>query len=554
MAVAESRVYYRSKSPPSSLVSRRHHHQLSSMDCSESKDSASPVNAYELLFTVIRMIPKSHYVLGFISVTIVFFYNFLEFHFFEDVVLGFRGSPVSLTFNSGSEIYQGVASKCRILHGSIQQVVSDSGVWDPWLRHYPEILVCAQSGVVKLVPGNTMAFKSSYSNYIFEFLWEASFVQLQKYIKHLAFDMAKHGWNVVVSNHRGLGGISVTTDCFYNAGWTQDTRDVIKYLHHEYPNAPLFAIGLSIGANILEPLASGYEKGVHSHLDIHSRMGRSAFYSEVENVLTTQEALAMQMVKYFHFREIRGLAFLMSERKISEKIEEGGKSQEKFLQKEGREKRWKLWQLDVKNGFPYAEFDQEIKMEQPLRFKFTMFPDHRPRKRHLGAEKRILRYLNRRLTHWLLYKKDVPFTFSGLTDADWPAILYFSVLEEVLEEEVDLIVVDFNEQLADISKVKYLGEDGDNVPVAGAAAVCSPWDLLEKGSKIVQGLYRLYGATVGVAVGSGEGAEALHATRLELALEGGARGPGELALAGGLAALPVALVHASVAQRYLPDS
>ena len=27
-------------------------------------------------------------------------------------------------------------------------------------------------------------------------------------------------------------------------------------------------------------------------------------------------------------------------------------------------------------------------------------------------------------------------------------------------------------------QVKYLGEDGENVPVAGAVAICSPWDLL----------------------------------------------------------------------------
>ncbi|XVE60813.1 hypothetical protein DITRI_Ditri05aG0157100 [Diplodiscus trichospermus] len=71
------------------------------------------------------------------------------------------------------------------------------------------------------------------------------------YIKHLAFGMAKLGWNVVVSNHRGLGGVSITSDCFYNAGWTEDTRVVIDYLHHQYPKAPLFAIGTSIGANIL---------------------------------------------------------------------------------------------------------------------------------------------------------------------------------------------------------------------------------------------------------------------------------------------------------------
>lgn len=41
------------------------------------------------------------------------------------------------------------------------------------------------------------------------------------------------------------------SDCFYNAGWTEDTRDVIDYLHREYANATLYAVGTSIGANIL---------------------------------------------------------------------------------------------------------------------------------------------------------------------------------------------------------------------------------------------------------------------------------------------------------------
>ena len=41
------------------------------------------------------------------------------------------------------------------------------------------------------------------------------------------------------------------SDCFYNAGWTEDTRVVIDYLHREYAKAPLFAVGTSIGANIL---------------------------------------------------------------------------------------------------------------------------------------------------------------------------------------------------------------------------------------------------------------------------------------------------------------
>lgn len=27
-------------------------------------------------------------------------------------------------------------------------------------------------------------------------------------------------------------------------------------------------------------------------------------------------------------------------------------------------------------------------------------------------------------------------------------------------------------------QVKYLGEDGEDTPIAGAASICSPWDLV----------------------------------------------------------------------------
>lgn len=33
---------------------------------------------------------------------------------------------------------------------------------------------------------------------------------VMQYVKHMAFTMAKREWNVVVSNHRGLGGVSIT--------------------------------------------------------------------------------------------------------------------------------------------------------------------------------------------------------------------------------------------------------------------------------------------------------------------------------------------------------
>lgn len=41
------------------------------------------------------------------------------------------------------------------------------------------------------------------------------------------------------------------SDCLYNAGWTEDLREVINYLHHKYPKAPMLCVGTSIGANIV---------------------------------------------------------------------------------------------------------------------------------------------------------------------------------------------------------------------------------------------------------------------------------------------------------------
>ncbi|KAF3648353.1 putative embryogenesis-associated protein EMB8-like [Capsicum annuum] len=84
------------------------------------------------------------------------------------------------------------------------------------------------------------------------------------YVKHLAFKMAKSGWNVVVSNHRGLGGVAITSDSLYNAGYTEDIRKIIDHLHTQYPQAPLFAVGTSIGANVLVKFLG--EEGVDTPL------------------------------------------------------------------------------------------------------------------------------------------------------------------------------------------------------------------------------------------------------------------------------------------------
>lgn len=241
-------------------------------DCSEAI-LEPPAIPYKLLLDTAFAIPIWQYITGLLLFCTTLLYNFLEFHFFQDLFTGFRGGPVSLTFNPSSEIYHAVVSKCKTLHGRYLATTwlsnphfqtsfvnffgrppvfsyrrqmfhaSDGGTFAlDWLMHSDVSGVDARNNhviseddatpIIVMIPGLTSDSASPY-------------------MKHLVFNTAKHGWNVVVSNHRGLGGVSVTSDCFYNAGWTEDVRDVINYLHEKYYAAPLFVVGTSIGANIL---------------------------------------------------------------------------------------------------------------------------------------------------------------------------------------------------------------------------------------------------------------------------------------------------------------
>ena len=64
--------------------------------------------------------------------------------------------------------------------------------------------------------------------------------------------VGKHGgWEACVVNSRGCARSRVTSKVLFNARATWDVRQVIKWLRRRYPNRPLFAVGFSLGANIL---------------------------------------------------------------------------------------------------------------------------------------------------------------------------------------------------------------------------------------------------------------------------------------------------------------
>ncbi|ESQ43657.1 hypothetical protein EUTSA_v10013194mg [Eutrema salsugineum] len=225
------------------------------------------LSPYLLLFKSLLLIPVSHYLISFFLTILLFLYFFLEIHFP-------RSDPISLTFNPSSDFCQFVVSKCRLLHGryfptfwlssphlqtaflslvgnsprfcykrNLFQATDGGTIALDWLMHSD-----VMEGISQVVNGLTLGNDRTPIAIVVPGLTSDS---TAAYIKHLAFRLAKEGWNVVVSNHRGLGGISLTSDCFYNAGWTEDLRKVIDHIHSQFPEAPLFAVGTSIGANVL---------------------------------------------------------------------------------------------------------------------------------------------------------------------------------------------------------------------------------------------------------------------------------------------------------------
>ncbi|KAM6543119.1 hypothetical protein CsatB_007566 [Cannabis sativa] len=239
----------------------------------ESDSISSSTNGYALLLRALSFIPLSHYLLASLVASLVFLYNFLEFHLFEDALTAFRGSPITLTYNSSAHIYNGVVSKCRILHGRylatpwlssphIQTCFLNFFGRPPIFSYKRELFTAADGGTIALdwlrssdVPDGGFHINNATSDNdttpIVVVIPGLTSDSTSAYLKHLAFSIAKSGWNVVVSNHRGLGGVSITSDCFYNAGWTEDLRIIINHLHNKYSKAPLFTVGTSIGANVL---------------------------------------------------------------------------------------------------------------------------------------------------------------------------------------------------------------------------------------------------------------------------------------------------------------
>ncbi|KAF0935928.1 hypothetical protein E2562_036672 [Oryza meyeriana var. granulata] len=71
------------------------------------------------------------------------------------------------------------------------------------------------------------------------------------YVRHMLLRARSKGWRVVVFNSRGCAHSPVTTAKFYSASFTGDLRQVVDHVLGRYPQSNVYAVGWSLGANIL---------------------------------------------------------------------------------------------------------------------------------------------------------------------------------------------------------------------------------------------------------------------------------------------------------------
>jgi predicted alpha/beta-fold hydrolase len=72
-----------------------------------------------------------------------------------------------------------------------------------------------------------------------------------------------NGYRAICLNARGTGDTKLQSSTTFNAAKTDDCREAFRHLQIKYPHAPMFALGYSIGANILTKYLA--EEGILSN-------------------------------------------------------------------------------------------------------------------------------------------------------------------------------------------------------------------------------------------------------------------------------------------------
>lgn len=142
------------------------------------------------------------------------------------------------------------------------------------------------------------------------------------YVKGLQLSLQARGWASVALNWRGCSGEPNLLPRSYHSGASEDLAEVVAHLRAQRPLAPLYAVGYSLGGNVLlkylgeSAAASGLEAAVAVSVPFRldqcaDRIGQG--FSKVYQAHFMREMLAYVQLKQRHFRDLghrEGLATL----------------------------------------------------------------------------------------------------------------------------------------------------------------------------------------------------------------------------------------------------
>ena len=73
----------------------------------------------------------------------------------------------------------------------------------------------------------------------------------KNYIKFLVNAAQKEGYRCVVYHNRGVNKTKLLTPEPYDGAKLDDVEEAVTYVRNKYPEAPIFAVGMSFGGNQL---------------------------------------------------------------------------------------------------------------------------------------------------------------------------------------------------------------------------------------------------------------------------------------------------------------
>lgn len=128
-------------------------------------------------------------------------------------------------------------------------------LWPVYMRPYPRLRVRAERWEREDGDFNDLAWVGDEAPadapIVIVFHGLQGSIDASKYVRGVLAQTAARGWRGVLMHFRGCSGEPNRLPRAYHSGETEDPRAFVAEVRRRFPEAPLFAVGFSLGANVL---------------------------------------------------------------------------------------------------------------------------------------------------------------------------------------------------------------------------------------------------------------------------------------------------------------